>query len=158
MGCRVQDDKSEIQDEYFNKEVLKDTIVEGIENKDRTFLKKKKVRDIISDLIKSKSDIRALSKAIHSLTSFELDDNTRRVLNLLNKIYSENKYLPECYVVFLHELALETQISALLLPYSSDKQTYGQFIGYMNNKEAHFGSQGWRAHWAKIKGHRALIK
>ena len=42
MGCRVQDDKSEIQDEYFNEEVVKDTIVEGIESKDRTFLKKKK--------------------------------------------------------------------------------------------------------------------
>ena len=42
MGCRVQDDKSEIQDEYFNEEVVKDNIVEGIESKDRTFLKKKK--------------------------------------------------------------------------------------------------------------------
>ena len=41
MGCRVQDDKSEFQDEYFNEEVVKDTIVEGIESKDRTFLKKK---------------------------------------------------------------------------------------------------------------------
>ena len=124
MGCRVQDDKSEIQDEYFNEEVVKDTIVDGIESKDRTFLKKKKVRDIISNLIENKSDIGALSKAIHSLTSFELDDNTRSVLNLLNRIYSENKYLPECYVIFLHELALETPISALLVPYSSDKQTY----------------------------------
>ena len=63
----------------------------------------KKVRDIISDLIENKSDIRALSKAIHSLTSFELDDNTRSALNYLNRIYSENKYLPECYVIFLHE-------------------------------------------------------
>ena len=42
MGCRVQDDKSEIQDEYFNEEVVKDNIVEGIESKGRTFLKKKK--------------------------------------------------------------------------------------------------------------------
>ena len=42
MGCRVQDDKSEIQDEYFNEEVVKDTIVEGIESKDRTCRKKKK--------------------------------------------------------------------------------------------------------------------
>ena len=42
MGCCVQDDESEIQDEYFNEEVVKDTIVEGIESKDRTFLKKKK--------------------------------------------------------------------------------------------------------------------
>ena len=42
MGCRVQDDKSEIQDEYFNEKVVKDNTVEGIESKDRTFLKKKK--------------------------------------------------------------------------------------------------------------------
>ena len=41
MGCCVQDDTSEFQDEYFNEEVVKDTIVEGIESKDRTFLKKK---------------------------------------------------------------------------------------------------------------------
>ena len=42
MGCCVQDDKSEIQDEYFNEKVVKDNTVEGIESKDRTFLKKKK--------------------------------------------------------------------------------------------------------------------
>ena len=32
----------DFQDEYFNEEVVKDNIVEGIESKGRTFLKKKK--------------------------------------------------------------------------------------------------------------------
>ena len=140
MGCRVQDNKTEIQDQYFKEEVVSDIIVEGIESRDRTFLKNRKVRDIISNLLANKSDFNALSKAVGSLTNFELDINTRSVLDLLNRLYSEHKYLPECYEVFLHELALETPISALLVPYSSDKQTYGKFMEYLNNKHDIFAS------------------
>ena len=100
MGCRVQDDKSEFQDEYFNEEVVKDTIVEGIESKDRTFLKKKKSGILL--VISSKTKV--ISEPFQKLfIVLQVWNWTRSVLNLLNRIYSENKYLPECYVIFLHE-------------------------------------------------------
>ena len=41
MGCRTQENKTEIKAEYFQEELVNDVLVEGIEAKDRTFLSKK---------------------------------------------------------------------------------------------------------------------
>ena len=134
MGCRTQDNKSEIKDEYFKEEIVEDITVKGIEAKDRTFLNTKKVRNVISNLLSKAGDTTALLNAIKSLGAMDLDENARSVLELLNRIASEHKLVPECYLPFLHELQLETPISALLVPYSSDRQTYEKFMEYLNNK------------------------
>jgi hypothetical protein len=125
MGCRTQDNKSEIKDEYFKEEIVEDITVKGIEAKDRTFLNTKKVRNVISNLLSKAGDTTALLNAIKSLGAMDLDENARSVLELLNRIASEHKLVPECYLPFLHELQLETPISALLVPYSSDRKIHG---------------------------------
>ena len=134
MGCRTQDNKSKIEDDFFTEELVEDVIVKGIEAKDRTFLSKKKVRDVITTLISKSSDPNSLLKAVKSLGAMDLDENARSVLDLLNRIAAEHKILPECYIPFLLELQLQTPISALLVPYSSDRKTYEMFLEYLNNK------------------------
>ena len=143
MGCRTQDNKSEIKDEYFKEDTVENITVKGIEAQDRTFLNTKKVRNVITNLISKAGDMwdtNALPIAIKELSAMKLDENTRSVLDLLNRIASEQKHLPECYLPLLHELQLETPISALMVPYSSDRQTYGKFMEYLNNKTDIFSS------------------
>ena len=134
MGCRTQENKSEIKDEYFTEEKVPNVVVEGIESKDRTFLNKKKVRDIVADLTAGKSDKGSLENAIKDLSNMDLDENSRSVLDLLNRIASNHKVVPECYIPLLHELELETPISALLIPYTSDRDTYKKLLDYLDNK------------------------
>ena len=140
MGCRTQDNKSEVKENYFTEELVEDSVVGGIEAKDRTFLNTRKVRNIVSDLLSSSTDMTALGKAIKNLSATDLDENARSVLDLLNRINSEHKFVPQCYIPFLHELQLETPISALMVPYSSDRETYEKFMDYLNNKTDIFSS------------------
>jgi hypothetical protein len=49
---------------------------------DRTFLNTRKVRNIVSDLLSSTTDMTALGKAIKSLSALDLDENARSVLDL----------------------------------------------------------------------------
>ena len=121
MGCRTQDNKSEVKENYFTEELVEDSVVGGIEAKDRTFLNTRKVRNIVSDLLSSSTDMTALGKAIKSLSALDLDENATSVLDLLNRINSEHKLLPQCYFPFLHELQLERPISALMVPYTRDR-------------------------------------
>ena len=41
---------------------------------------------------------------------------------------------PQGYCTLLYELSLETPISALMVPYSSDRVTYRKFLDYLNKK------------------------
>ena len=134
MGCRTQDNKSEIKDEYFKEELVEDITVQGIEAKDRTFLNTKKVRNVLANLLSNASDRNALTNATERLSDMDLDENGTSVLELLYRIASEHELVPECYLPFLNELRLETPISALMVPYSSDRKTYEKFLEYLNNK------------------------
>ena len=62
------------------------------------------------------------------------------ILELLNRLLSEHKVVPTGYCALLHELRLLTPISALLVPYFSDKNTYKRFMEYLNNKSDIFAS------------------
>lgn len=134
MGCRTNDLKGGIKDEYFEEEVDDQFNVKGIEAKDRTFLNTRKARHIIADLLTNIGNPSALVTAVESLKVTELDSNGRTVLELLNRLLIEGKLVPEGYIPLLHELRLETPISALLFPYSSNRQLYETFMEYLNNK------------------------
>ena len=134
MGCRTNDLKADIKEDYFKEEIVENLIVRGIEAKDRTFLNSRKFRSIIKNLLSNADDANAVVVAAKALSSIELDINARSVLELLNRISSENKSLPHGYIPLLHELQLETPISALMIPYSSDRQTYETLMAYLNNK------------------------
>ena len=140
MGCRSNDLKAEIKEEYFKEELVENLVVKGIEAKERTYLNSRKVRLIISELLSKVTDNNSLSKAVDALGEVDLDMNARSVLELLNRISSRHKLLPACYVPFLHELHLETPISALLTPYSSNRSLYKEFMDYLNNKLNIFSS------------------
>ena len=102
--------------------------------KERTYLNSRKVRIVIADLLSKVNDNSALRKTVDTLGEMDLDSNARSVLELLNRISSKHKLLPACYVPFLHELHLETPISALVTPYSSNRSLYKEFMDYLNNK------------------------
>jgi hypothetical protein len=134
MGCRTNGLKTAIDDDFFKEEVVEGVVVKGIEAKDRTFLNTQRVRNIISTLLSKPDDSNALSTAVKSLGSLELDSNSRCVLELLNRILYQRKKVPAGYLYFLRELHLETPISALMTPYSSDRKVYETFLDYLNKK------------------------
>ena len=140
MGCRTNDLKAGIKEEYFQEEIVEHLMVKGVEAKDRTFLKTEKVRTIISDLVADMADTTALPNAVKALNLLELDENATSVLELLNRILSERKVVPPGYHKLLHELSLKTPISALMVPYSSDRMTYKRFLEYLNNEEDIFSN------------------
>ena len=124
MGCRENDKKASIDEEYFSEEVVEGLDVKGIEAKDRTFINVKRVRTIIGDMLSKADSPGALSDAVDTLNKMELDANSRSVLKMLNRISSQHKMLPLGYTTLLCELSLETPISALMLPYSSNRDLY----------------------------------
>ena len=140
MGCRENDKKASINEEYFSEEVVEDLDVKGIEAKERTFINVKKVRTIIGDMLSKADSPGALSDAVDTLNEMELDVNSRSVLEMLNRISSQHKVLPLGYTTLLRELSLETPISALMLPYSSHRDLYQRFLNYLNNKINIFSS------------------
>ena len=140
LGCRINDKKSSIEDHYFTEEVDQ-TVVKGIEAKDRTFLNAQRVRTIIGDLLTKVDDpSSALGNTVLTLNKMDLDLNARSVLELLNRLSSEKELLPAGYILLLHELHLITPISALLTPYSSNRGLYERLLNYLNNKINIFSS------------------
>ena len=140
MGCRTNDLKADIKDEYFEEEIVGNINVNGIEAKDRTFLNVRYVRNLIEELLSNTEDSTALANAVKGLSFTALDSNGRSVLDLLNRISSETKKLPSGYITLLDELKRETPISALLAPYSSNRQIYETFMDYLNNQTDIFAS------------------
>ena len=140
MGCRSNEMKASIKDEYFIEEVVDSSIVKGIEAKDRTYLSRRKIRNIIGDLLSKVDDPDSLSNSIEALGEMNLDSNAQSVLEMLHRISSQTKNLPDGYILFLRELKLETPISALILPYSSNRALYKDFMDYLNNKINIFSS------------------
>ena len=138
LGCRTHDMKADIKDEYFEEEVVPNLTVKGIEAKDRTFLNNKKVRNIVTELLAHIKDIHAMSDAVKALNMIVLDENATSVLMLLHRLLSEHKFLLDGYISLFHELQLDTPISALFTPYSSEKETYKTFLDYINNKSDFF--------------------
>ena len=140
MGCRANNKKAAIEEEYFKEEVVEGVEVKGIEAKQRTFINVKKVRTVIGDLVKNIENPVALSDAVNILNKMELDSNSRSILEMLNRISSQHKKLPIGYKTLLRELSLETPISALMLPYSSQRDIYQKLLNYLNNKMNIFSS------------------
>ena len=140
MGCRTNNLKAEIKEDYFKEELVEGIHVKGVEAKDRTFLNKKSVRTIIKNLLAKVDEPNALVVAVRTLHKSELDLNSRSVLELLHRILSEGNMLPKGYISLLLELQLETPISALMTPYTSDRQVYSTFMDYLNNKMDLFDS------------------
>ena len=138
MGCRTNGLKTDIPEYFFNEEVVEGVVVKGIEAKERTFLNTRKVRSIISTLVSNPDDPNALATAVKSLNSFELDPNSRSVLELLNRLLSKKRTVPAGYLPLLQELHLVTPISALMTPYSSDRKVYESFMDYLNKKVEFF--------------------
>ena len=128
MGCRTNGLKADIREDFFQEEVVEEIVVKGIEAKDRTFFNTRQVRNIISTLLSKAEEPTALATCVKSLTSLDLDSNSRSVLALLNGLWSRNKTVPAGYLHLLHELHLETPISALMTPYSSNRQIYEKFM------------------------------
>ena len=89
MGCRENDKKASIDEEYCSEEVVEGLDVKGIEAKDRTFINVKRVRTIIGDMLSKADSPGALSDAVDTLNKMELDANSRSVLEMLNRISSQ---------------------------------------------------------------------
>ena len=134
MGCRSNELKAPIKDEYFTEEQIESVIVSGIESKDRTFLSSARVRTILGTLLSNKDDHGALTKAIDALSEMNLSEHSNCVLQLLKRISSQSKIIPGCYILLLRELHLQTPISALLVPFSSNRSIYKEFMDYLNEK------------------------
>ena len=75
MGCRSNDMKAAIKDEYFEEEVVENVVVNGIEAKDRTFLNSQGIRNVIKNLLSKADHPTALCHAIETLGSMNLDGN-----------------------------------------------------------------------------------
>jgi hypothetical protein len=129
-----------MEEEFFKEELVENLCVKGIEAKDRTFLNPKKVRTIIGELLSKIDDPVALSYAVEALNKMELNSNARSVLELLNRISAQHKHLPHGYRFFLHELQLETPISALIHPYSSNRDLYETLMKYLKSEINIFSS------------------
>ena len=140
MGCRSNDMKAAIKDEYFEEEVVENVVVNGIEAKDRTFLNSQGIRNVIKNLLSKADHPTALCHAIETLGSMNLDGNAKSVLELLKRLSFQTKILPKGYIYFIHELHLLTPISALLVPYSSNRSLYKELMDYLNNKIDIFSS------------------
>ena len=134
MGCKVSGLKPLIIDDYFKEEVVTEPIVQGIESKDRTFVNSPKVRQILSDLLDNKSHPDALQKSINELNNTDLNENAQTILELFYRLLKEDDIVPEGYIPLLKELKLETPISALMVPYSSNRTVYQTFMDFLNNK------------------------
>jgi hypothetical protein len=98
------------------------------------------VRTIIGSLLSKPEDPAALNDTVDTLNKMELPLNARSVLEMLNRISAKHKHLPSGYTFFLHELQLVTPISALMLPYSSNRALYEKLMKYLNNKMDIFSS------------------
>ena len=126
MGCQTNDAKGNLPREYFDEETDGDELVKGVEAKDRTFLKSKKIRDVIALLIKhvdNKNQLKDTIKRLEKIQTEEKkkDEMTGSILVLLKRLYGENRILPQGYRKLFAELSLITPISALLTAYTSKK-------------------------------------
>ena len=133
LGCRINDKKSSIEDVYFTEDV-ENILVKGIEAKDRTYINSHKIRTIIGNLLTNVDSPSALDDTVGALNKMELDSHARSVLEMLNRLSSQHKILPAGYILLLRELHLVTPISALLTPYSSNRDLYERLLSYLNNK------------------------
>ena len=134
MGCKVSVLKPLIIEDYFKEEVVTEPIVQGIESNDRTVVNSQKVRLILSDLLDSKSHPDAIKKSINELNNTDLNENAQTILELFYRLLKEDDIVPEGYIPLLKELKLETPISALMVPYSSNRTVYQTFMDFLNNK------------------------
>ena len=91
-------------------------------------------------MLSKPEDPAALNDTVDTLNKMELPLNARSVLEMLNRISAKHKHLPPGYTFFLHELQLVTPISALMLPYSSNRALYEKLMKYLNNKMDIFSS------------------
>ena len=140
MGCRTNDKKSSIKHDYFVEVVSDTTEVKGVEAKDRTFLKSKNVRKIIGSLVSDYEKPNALRDALKLLNELDLDEKARSILEMLHRLASQRRVVPQGYLLFLNELSLETPVSALLPAYSSNRSLYEKMMKYLSQKLDIFSS------------------
>ena len=143
MGCKTNDCKGHIPKEYFEEETDGDELVIGVESKDRTCLNMKKARNIVADMLK---DMRNKKKMKESIAKLEKIKNKTKgdnkildcLLLVLKRISKTHTILPDGYMKLLHELKLDTPISALLTPYTSNRELYNHFYDYLKQKKKIF--------------------
>ena len=91
----------------------------GIEAPERTFLNKKKQREVISKLLEDRNDQKSLKAALKKLNTkgkaaIPRDDHLEIVHELLEHIDEIATRVPLGYLEMLYEIHLETPISALV--------------------------------------------
>ena len=143
MGCKTNDCKGHIPKEYFEEETNGDELVIGVESEDRTCLNMKKARNIVADMLK---DMRNKKKMKETIAKLENIKNKTKGYNkildclllVLKRISKTHTILPDGYMKLLHELKLDTPISALLTPYTSNRELYNHFYDYLKQKKKIF--------------------
>ena len=75
MGCRINDLKTEMKEEYFEEETVDNLLVKGIEAKHRTFLNTQKTRDVITNLLLNVDKASSLPNVVKALSALESDEN-----------------------------------------------------------------------------------
>ena len=88
---------SSIEDAYFTED-LENIVAKGIEAKDRTFINSHKIRTIIGNLLTNVDNPPALDDTVGALNKMELDSHARSVLEMLNRLSSQHKFLPAGWV------------------------------------------------------------
>ena len=139
MGNRMNSN-GHVKEEYFAEEEVENVVITGIESKDRTFISSVRVRIILENLTANPDNDQSLPKAIDALAEMNLNENSRSVLLLLKRIYSKSRTVPAGYISLLKELQLDTPISALMVPYSSNRDVYKDFMEYLSQKNNIFSS------------------
>ena len=94
MGCQTNDAKGHLPKEYFEEVTDGDTLVRGVEVKNRTCLNSQKKRDAISELLKDLENKRKLKDTIAKLEKTPKDDMTDKVVILLKRISKSYSTLP----------------------------------------------------------------
>ena len=140
MGNRTNDSKEQVKEEFFKEQEVENAVVTGIESKERTFINSSRVRSILGNLVDNKEDPLALSKAVDVLSEMNLNENSMSVLVLLKRIHSQFKMVPDGYTNLLKELQFDTPISALMVPYSSNRAVYKEFMEYLKQETNIFSS------------------
>ena len=140
MGNRTNDNKEQVKEEFFSEQEVENVVVTGIESKERTFINSARVRSILGNLVANHKDPIALSKAVDALSEMNLNENSNSVLVLLKRIHFQSKTVPDGYLSLLKELHFDTPISALMVPYSSNRAIYKELMEYLKQKGNIFSS------------------
>ena len=95
--------------------------------------------NILSDLLKDVRNKKKVKESLRKLEEINKIKGENKILDflilVLKRISGTHNILPDGYMKLLHELKLDTPISDLLTPYTSNRDLYNQFYDFLKQKK-----------------------